>query len=116
MNLYAKGYVISMYSIAVIGDKDSIAGFGALGLETCAADDRAGIRAHFKRLVSGGAAIIYITEKAAEEIEDEIEKYAESILPAVILIPGITGNTGAGIKGVRKSVEQAVGSDIIFNN
>ena len=28
----------------------------------------------------------------------------------------VTGNTGAGIAMVKKSVEQAVGSDIIFNN
>ena len=36
--------------------------------------------------------------------------------PAVILIPGISGNTGDGLKAVKKSVEQAVGSDIIFGN
>ena len=34
--------------------------------------------------------------------------------PAVILIPGISGNTGDGLNAVKKSVEQAVGSDIIF--
>ena len=26
------------------------------------------------------------------------------------------GNTGAGVEGVKKSVEQAVGSDILFSN
>ncbi len=31
-------------------------------------------------------------------------------------IPGIAGNTGAGVAGVKKSVEQAVGSDIIFGS
>ena len=38
------------------------------------------------------------------------------MLPAIIPIPGVTGNTGMGIKMVKKSVEQAVGSDIIFND
>ena len=35
-------------------------------------------------------------------------------MPAIIQIPGARGNTGAGIAGVKKSVEQAVGSDILF--
>lgn len=36
--------------------------------------------------------------------------------PAIILIPGVSGNTGKGIESVKKSVEQAVGSDILFSN
>ena len=33
----------------------------------------------------------------------------------LVLIPGVSGNTSAGINGVKKSVEQAVGSDILFS-
>ena len=50
------------------------------------------------------------------ELKHEIEKYQELAVPAIIQIPGISGNTGAGVEGVKKSVEQAVGSDIIFGN
>ena len=46
----------------------------------------------------------------------EIDRYQEADLPAIILIPGISGNTGRGIRSVKRSVEQAVGSDIIFQN
>lgn len=105
-----------MYNIAVIGDRDSVMGFGTLGFDVYFADNRAEAKSALKKLTSGNTAIIYITEKAASEIEDEIQKYDESPLPAIILIPGASGNTGAGINGVKKSVEQAVGSDIIFNN
>ena len=52
----------------------------------------------------------------AQLLEEEIEKVRENLVPAVILIPGISGNTGKGIMSVKKSVEQAVGSDIIFND
>ena len=38
------------------------------------------------------------------------------ILRELCAIPGVSGNTGAGMRAVKKSVEQAVGSDIIFNN
>ena len=66
--------------------------------------------------MDGGFAVIYMTEACALMLEDEIEKTSEQITPAVILIPGISGNTGKGIEGVRNSVLKAVGSDIIFNN
>ena len=57
--------------------------------------------------------IIYITEKLAAEIPDEIEKYRFSYKPAIIPIPGVKGNTGAGMAEVNKSIVKAVGSDII---
>ena len=60
--------------------------------------------------------MIYITEALAAELKEEIEKYREQQLPAIIQIPGVSGNTGEGITGVKKSVEQAVGSDILFGN
>lgn len=115
--LSEKGFVICMYKIAVVGDKDSVAGFGALGLETYFVDGLADTKRVFKMLASGEEyAVIYITEKAAALIPDEIEKYNEQIIPAVIEIPGVSGNTGRGILGVKRSVEKAVGSDIIFKD
>ena len=69
-----------------------------------------------RALAEGGYAVIYITEALAAQLEAEIDRYRESDLPAIILIPGVSGNTGKGIMAVKKSVEQAVGSDIIFNN
>ena len=103
-----------MYKIAVIGDYDSIYGFAALGLDTfpVTTHEEAGERLHV--LAAKGYGIIYITEAAAAELEEEIEKYQEKTLPAIIRIPGVSGNTGAGVEGVRKTVEQAVGSDILF--
>ena len=60
--------------------------------------------------------IIYITEAMAAECEKIIEKFQEQLFPAVIRIPGVSGNTGDGVEGVKKSVEQAVGSDILFGS
>ena len=97
-----------------MGDYDSIYGFAALGLETYPVSDDAYGAAQLKRLAENGYAVIYITEKLAASLEKEIEKYSTGIRPAIIRIPGVSGNTGAGITGVKKSVEQAVGSDILF--
>ena len=59
--------------------------------------------------------IIYITEALAAELPEEIGRYKEQVMPAIIQIPGVSGNTGAGVEGVKKTVEQAVGSDILFS-
>lgn len=105
-----------MYKIGVMGDRDSIYGFAAVGLTPFFTDNEdAG--AMLKSVVeSNEYAVIYITEKVAASIEKEIEFYSERELPSIILIPGISGNTGNGIAMVKKSVEKAVGSDIIFGD
>lgn len=103
-----------MYKIAVMGDYDSIYGFATLGLSICPVKTREEARNKLRQLADGDYGIIYITEAAAAELEDEIEGYRERTLPAIIQIPGVSGNTGAGVEGVKKTVEQAVGSDILF--
>ncbi len=105
-----------MYRIAVLGDRDSIYGFAALGLEIFPVSDaESGVRT-LRNLAERDYAVIYITEALAKDLEEELERYQESLLPAIILIPGVRGNTGAGLQAVKRSVEQAVGSDIIFND
>lgn len=103
-----------MYKIAVVGDYDSIYGFATLGLEICPAGNREEVRNTLRRLAEEDYGIIYITEAAAAEVESDLEAFQEKMLPAVIQIPGVSGNTGAGVQGVRRTVEQAVGSDILF--
>lgn len=103
-----------MYKIAVMGDYDSIYGFATLGLSICPVKTREEARDKLRQLAEGEYGIIYITEAAAAELKEEIDEYREKTLPAIIQIPGVSGNTGAGVEGVKKTVEQAVGSDILF--
>ena len=103
-----------MYRIGVIGDRDSIYGFAALGLDTFAVTDPIEAAKKFRQMAESEYAVIYITEALAAVLEHEIARCKGAMLPAVIPIPGVSGNTGAGIKNVKKFVEQAVGSDIIF--
>lgn len=105
-----------MYKIAVLGDRDSIYGFAALGLDTYPVNNEEEAAVKLKSLAEGQYAVIYITEALQAKLETEIERYRTKKLPAVIPIPGVSGNTGMGMLSVKKSVEQAVGSDIIFND
>ena len=103
-----------MYKIAVLGDRDSIYGFAALGLEIFPVQVKEAGARTLRQLADQGYGVIYITEELAAGLEEEMARYRESLLPAVIPIPGVRGNTGMGIAMVKRSVEQAVGSDIIF--
>lgn len=103
-----------MHKVAVIGDYDSIYGFEALGLDTFPVTETKEAGQLLRRLKGSEYSIIYITESLAELVMNEIEKNREETTPAIILIPGVMGNTGRGIQGVKDCVEQAIGSDIIF--
>ena len=108
-----------MYKAAVIGDWDSIYGFSALGLDTFRVEADAQTEetaAMIRHMAQDQYEVIYITEALAAKIPEEIERYRLQKSPAIILIPGISGNTGDGLSYVKKSVVQAVGSDIIFGS
>ncbi len=103
-----------MHKVAVIGDYDSIYGFGALGLDIFPVSYEEEGKILLRRLANGEYPIIYITEMLAKSLAGEIEKYENQMMPAIILIPGVKGNTGEGVKKVKRYVEQAIGSDIVF--
>ena len=102
-----------MYKIAAIGDGDSIYGFASLGLDVYPIDEPKEAIKTIRKMVNGGYAVIYITEALAAKIPEEIDRFRDARIPAIILIPGVSGNTGAGLRDVSKSVEKAVGSDIL---
>ena len=101
-----------MYKIAVLGDRDSVLGFKALGLDVVFAEDAETARRELHRLARGEWAVIYVTEQLAQLIPGEIDRYKDAVTPAVILIPGKTGSLGLGAAALQRAVERAVGADI----
>ena len=57
--------------------------------------------------------MIYLPEPRAQGLEPEITRYKDNLTPAIILIPGKGGSLGIGMANVKKSVERAVGADIL---
>ncbi len=102
-----------MYKIAVIGDRESVYGFSSLGLDIYPAYSGDEAKSLIKKLADESYVVIYITEALAKEASETIEKYSREITPAIILIPGVSGNTGEGMSSVMKSIERAVGSAIL---
>jgi len=104
-----------MYKIAVMGEKETVIGFSALGLDIfpISSDDEA--KSVFAKLASANSdyAIIYLTESYAEKLSAEINRHKTDVTPAVILIPGPNGSLGLGRAALEQSVEKAVGANIL---
>ncbi len=104
-----------MYKIAIVGERDSVLGFMALGFSVheAAGAEEAGRVVH-SLVKSGEYAVIFLTENYAMQLEDELAKYKDLPLPAVVSIPGQGDSTGYGMNNIRSAVERAVGADILF--
>ena len=104
-----------MYKVSVLGDRESVLGFKALGFNTVAVENSDDAREKLHQLAAEDMAIIYITEQLAVKIKEDIDKYKDEVRPAIILIPGKDGALGIGMRGVHETVERAVGADILNN-
>lgn len=102
-----------MYKIAVLGDRDSVLGFKALGLDVYPAETVEEAKEILRRLASEDCAIVYLTEQLGAQMEEEITRYKDELKPAIILIPGKDGSLGIGMSNVTRAVERAVGADIL---
>ena len=100
--------------IAVLGERQSVMGFAALGLSIHPVESDSQAVDTFKRLArSEQYAIIYVTEFFVPALEQEIDRYKDSVAPAVIIIPGRGESQGLGLNALKQAVERAVGIDIL---
>ena len=106
-----------MYKIAVIGSPDTVMGFKALGLDAVPVRTGEEAREKFRALTRSGSkeeyAIIYVEERLAESLSEDIARFKDSPSPAVILIPGKDGSLGLGQSALQAAVERAVGANIL---
>lgn len=105
----------TMHKIGVIGDKDSILFFKAIGMDVfpVVPDDVDDNRKLIDRLAREDYGIIFITEQIARTVNETIDHYKNHPLPGIILIPSNTGSLGIGLQRVRDNVERAVGMNIL---
>ncbi|WP_422447976.1 V-type ATP synthase subunit F [Thermoanaerobacterium sp. DL9XJH110] len=105
---------MSTYKIGVIGDRDTVLAFKSLGVDIFPVIDDSEAANTLMKLARENYAVIFITEQAAQNIQDKIALFRDKMVPAITLIPSNRGTLGIGIAEVKKSVEKAIGVDIIF--
>lgn len=99
--------------IGVIGDKDSILGFRALGLNVFTPVDDLEIRQTINRLAKEDYGIVFITEQMANRAMTTINRYNDNPEFAIIMIPSNQGTLNIGMNRIDKNVEKALGSNIL---
>lgn len=102
-----------MYKIGVVGRRDRVMCFMAAGFSVYSAENAEEASKMLTAAKNDDCAVIYITPDLADEISEDIKKYAGVPIPAVIPLPEAGG--GYGITQLKGAVERAVGADIIFN-
>lgn len=112
------------YNLAIIGTKDQILGFKALGMTAVNANNADEAKEKLFELVAETVelkdgetrkkyAIIFMLEEyMAPLTKEDYKKLNKEALPAIVPIPGVKGTQGFGLIRIKSMVEQAVGSDI----
>lgn len=103
-----------MYKIAVVGDKESIFGFSAIGMDIYPAYEEEDIKEIIPKLIEENYAIIYVTENVSMKANKYIEKLQTNKIPAIVTIPSNTGSLQYGEKRIKDMVQKAVGIEINF--
>ena len=106
--------MIFMYKkIGVVGDKDSILPFKAIGIDVFIASESNEARKIIDTLAKDDYAVIFVTEEVSKDICETIERYNREVLPAIILIPSNKGSLNIGMQRISDNVEKAVGVNIL---
>ena len=103
-----------MYKIAVVGDKESIFGFSAIGMDIYPAYEEKDVKKIIPQLIEKNYAIIYITENVSIKAEKYLEKLQKNKIPAILTIPSNTVNIHQVENRIKDMVQKAVGIEINF--
>ena len=99
--------------IGIIGKKEQISAFRALGIKIYLAGNAEIARAKILKLANdSNLAILFVPESIAREIYDTIKKINEQTFPVITIIPDPKGSTGFASKIIRDAMLRAVGTDI----
>lgn len=102
-----------MYRIGVVGDKNTVLAFKAIGLEGVIALDKDMARQSIDQMAADHFAVIFVTETLAALLEETIERYRRSLVPAIILIPGEQGSLNLGMQRIKDNMERAIGMNLL---
>jgi V/A-type H+-transporting ATPase subunit F len=106
-----------MSDIAVIGDRDSVLGFKALGVSTYFWNEETASNSEewknaIDEVVDKDYKIIFITEEYHKKCRERIEELYYRVFPVFIAIPNNKGTQKYGFEIVRRLVARAIGTDI----
>ncbi len=104
-----------MANIGVVGDRDSVLLFKAIGLDVFFETEPEQASRTLSRLAREGYRVLFLTEELYAQCGEAVSKFKAEPFPAIIPIPSNQGATGLGMQEIKKNVEKAIGADILFS-
>lgn len=102
------------YRIAAIGEKDLIIGFSCLGVDLIPVQSKMDTETALRRIShERDLALVLITETAADLCRDMIPDLREKSPAVILIIPSHEGSRGISMTEMRRSIERAVGINIL---
>ncbi len=102
-----------MPKMAILGERDAILGFKALGVNVFPVKDVPEAEALLRKLAIEDYAAVFISERFARELALQINEIERSTtLPSIVIIPGPGGSQGLGMNKIKNMVEKALGMAI----
>lgn len=106
--------------IAIIGPKNIVSGFSLLGVEPYHASSGEEALDLLRKMRASAEAgnddsfgvAIVIEELLGSVAEEDRAQLSKGTLPAVVLLPGLSGSQGYGSDRLKELTEKAIGSDI----
>lgn len=105
---------MSMSRLAVVGAKDTIMGFRALGLTLFPVTNAQETMAALKQAFAEDYGAVFVTERFAPKTADLPEEMRLKPWPVIVVIPDGQANLGIGLRKMKETVEKAIGVDILF--
>ncbi|MBN1496031.1 MAG: hypothetical protein JXA07_04625 [Spirochaetes bacterium] len=97
--------------LAVVGHRDDVIPFGALGARVIIAGEIEAARRAVRDCADKGVPVILVSDDLLKEMEDIIDRYASSTLPAISALPGPGGDTPVSGERLKRLVKKAIGLD-----
>lgn len=103
-----------MSKIGIIGDRDTVLGFKAIGVEIFETSDFRDAHKIILRLAKTDYAVIFITERLAKDLGETLGEFKDQLVPAIILIPDHLGSMHLAMEGINQNIVKAIGSQIVL--
>lgn len=104
------------YRIAIIGNKNIIQPFKLFGIEIFSIKSEEEGREIIKTISQANFAVVFVTEDWIKKLDKDLDELKKRTIPAVVSLPTHLSQEEYGLKELKKTVERAIGSDILFKN
>ena len=105
---------MSWNKIAAVGEWSTVFPLKSVGIEVFPTEEIDDVNRLIRHLAhTREYGIIFVQETLYEQIEPVRSEFADRDLPAIILIPSVSGSEGLGVSIIRETMKRAAGRDVM---